>query len=213
MSADGRGSFGARLRGYRISAGLTQEALADRAGLSVRGIADLERGARRFPYFHTLRRLTEALELAPGDRVALVAAGQRRPGSAEAGSLSAAARRCARCERENAPGARFCVGCGEPLEVACPACGAEAESADRFCHACGASRVALELGPTAVLPGDLASPGSTAPAAGLASAAAEGEHKQATVLFCQLADPAMLAERLGQEGMLAFLDFFIEQAE
>src|SRR6266511_3305538 len=109
MTAERRGSFGALLRGYRISAGLTQEALADRAGLSARGIADLERGARRFPHFHTLRRLAEALELAPDDRVALVAAGQRRPGSAEAGSPSAAARRCARCGRENAPGARFGV--------------------------------------------------------------------------------------------------------
>jgi class 3 adenylate cyclase/tetratricopeptide (TPR) repeat protein/transcriptional regulator with XRE-family HTH domain len=213
MTAEGRGSFGALLRRYRVSAGLTQEALADRAGLSVRGIADLERGARRFPYFDTLRRLAQALELAPDDRVALVAAGQRRPASGEAGSPSAAARRCARCGRENAPGARFCVGCGEPLEAACPACGAAAEPADRFCHACGASRVAPELGPTAVLPGDAASPGATAPPAGPASAAAEGERKQATVLFCQLADAALLAERLGQEGMLAFLDYFFEQAQ
>jgi class 3 adenylate cyclase/tetratricopeptide (TPR) repeat protein len=69
------------------------------------------------------------------------------------------------------------------------------------------------LDPTAVLPGDDASLGATAPPAGPASAAAEGEHKQATVLFCQLADSAMLAERLGQEGMLAFLDYFFEQAE
>jgi fatty-acyl-CoA synthase len=65
MTTERRGSFGERLRRYRISAGLTQEALADRAGLSVRGIADLERGARRFPHFHTMRRLAEALELAP----------------------------------------------------------------------------------------------------------------------------------------------------
>jgi len=213
MTAEGRGSFGALLRGYRISAGLTQEALADRAGLSVRGIADLERGARRFPYFHTLRRLAEALELAPHDRVALVAAGQRRPASAEAGSPSAAARRCARCERQNAPGARFCVGCGDPLEVACPACGAAAEPADRFCHACGASRVAPRLGPAAVPLGDAGSRGATAAPPGPALAAAEGEHKQATVLFCQLADAAMLAGRLGQEGMLAFLDWFFEQAQ
>jgi class 3 adenylate cyclase/transcriptional regulator with XRE-family HTH domain/tetratricopeptide (TPR) repeat protein len=210
MTAARRGSFGERLRRYRISAGLTQEALADRAGLSVRGIADLERGARRFPHFHTMRRLAEALELAPDDRVALMAAGQRRPESAEAGSPSATPRRCARCERENALGARFCVGCGEPLEVACPACGAAAEPTDRFCHACGASRVAPESGPTGALPGGAVSPGATA---GPASAAAEGEHKQATVLFCQLADSAMLAERLGQERMLAFLDYFFEQAE
>jgi transcriptional regulator with XRE-family HTH domain len=39
--------FGSLLRRYRTSAGLTQEELAERAGLSRRGIADLERGARR----------------------------------------------------------------------------------------------------------------------------------------------------------------------
>jgi class 3 adenylate cyclase/tetratricopeptide (TPR) repeat protein len=42
---------------------------------------------------------------------------------------------------------------------------------------------------------------------------AEGEHKQATVLFCQLAGAAALTDRLGQDGMLAFLDSFFEQAE
>src|SRR5438270_12055778 len=34
---------------YRIVAGLTREALAVQSGLSARGIADLERGARRLP--------------------------------------------------------------------------------------------------------------------------------------------------------------------
>ena len=36
------------LRRYREAAGLTQETLAQRAGLSARGISDLERGARQF---------------------------------------------------------------------------------------------------------------------------------------------------------------------
>jgi class 3 adenylate cyclase/tetratricopeptide (TPR) repeat protein/transcriptional regulator with XRE-family HTH domain len=213
MTVEGRGNFGAHLRRYRASAGLTQEALAERAGLSVRGIADLERGARRFPHFHTLKCLAEALELAPDDRVALMAAGQRRPESAEAGTSSASARRCSRCERENAAGARFCVGCGELLVAACPACGAAAEPADRFCHACGASLVGVESEATARLPGDAAISGATGPAEDSGSVPVEGEHKQATVLFCQLADSATLAERLGQEGMLAFLDFFFEQAK
>jgi class 3 adenylate cyclase/tetratricopeptide (TPR) repeat protein/DNA-binding XRE family transcriptional regulator len=197
MSAEARGSFGALLRRYRIAAELTQEALADRAGLSVRGIADLERGVRRFPHFHTLRCLAEALGLAPGDRVSFVAAGQRQPRSDAPESARVATWRCVRCEHENAPEARFCVECGGPRGVACPACGVLSDPADRFCHACGASRKA---------------------AAGLAgrapvlATAAEGEHKQATVLFCQLADAAALGDRLGQEGMLSFLDSFFEQA-
>ena len=62
MSALSEG-FGASLRGYRLSAGLTQEELAERAGLSARGIQDLERGVRRAPHADTARRLASALEL------------------------------------------------------------------------------------------------------------------------------------------------------
>jgi class 3 adenylate cyclase/tetratricopeptide (TPR) repeat protein/transcriptional regulator with XRE-family HTH domain len=203
-TSDGRDGFGAQLRRYRIAAGLTQEALADRAGLSVRGIADLERGVRRFPHFHTLRRLVEALELSPPDRAALMFAGQRRPESTEP-AASSTPWRCARCERENAPVARFCVGCGRPVELACSACGRMGDQADRFCHACGASLVTgapAEPAPVQA-EGQPVEPPLTV---------AEGEHKQATILFCQLADPGALAERLGQERMLAFLDRFFTQA-
>ena len=40
-------TFGTLLRGQRLAVGVTQEQLAELAGLSVRGIQDLERGARR----------------------------------------------------------------------------------------------------------------------------------------------------------------------
>src|SRR5919197_3069191 len=146
MTGDETG-FGGRLRRYRITAGLTQEALAERAGLSVRGIADLERGARRFPHVDTIRRLADALELAPADRAALVASGQRAGGSVEPVPPSAPSRPCPRCERENPPAARFCIGCGKPLELACPGCGAPAQPTARFCPACGTA-----LLPTAVAP-------------------------------------------------------------
>ncbi|HEY3059541.1 MAG TPA: tetratricopeptide repeat protein [Chloroflexota bacterium] len=54
-------AIGAALRRHRIAAGLTQEELAEKAGLSTRGIQDLERGARRAPHPETLRRLSHAL--------------------------------------------------------------------------------------------------------------------------------------------------------
>jgi branched-chain amino acid transport system substrate-binding protein len=44
-------------------AGLTQEALATRAGVSVRAISDLERGVNRSPQPATLQLLTQALQL------------------------------------------------------------------------------------------------------------------------------------------------------
>jgi predicted ATPase len=69
--------FGALLREHRLAAGLTQEALAERSRLSVRAVADLERGVRRYPYADTLDRLAAALELTPEQRAALAAAGRR----------------------------------------------------------------------------------------------------------------------------------------
>ena len=69
------------LQRHRRAAGLTQEALAERAGLSVRAISDLERGARRAPYRHTVAQLAAALGLAAPDRARLEAARRRRRGT------------------------------------------------------------------------------------------------------------------------------------
>ena len=57
-------NFGDLLRGHRLAAGLTQEALAERAGLSAHGIQKLERGAAH-PYRDTAQRLIAALQLEP----------------------------------------------------------------------------------------------------------------------------------------------------
>ena len=56
-------SFGALLRQHRVLAGLTQEALAQRAGLSRRTISDLERGVNQTPQAGTLDLLVPALQL------------------------------------------------------------------------------------------------------------------------------------------------------
>ena len=67
-------SFGELLRRYRMAARLTQEQLAERAGLSTRGVQDLERGLRRSPYPDTTRRLAEGLGLADHERAQLLGA-------------------------------------------------------------------------------------------------------------------------------------------
>ena len=51
------------LRQQRLAAGLTQEDLAERSGVSVRAIADLERGRTRKPYPSSVRSLVRALGL------------------------------------------------------------------------------------------------------------------------------------------------------
>ena len=64
-------SFAVLLRRHRIAIGLSQEALAERAGLSARAVSDLERGARRAPYRETVRLLVDALQLSDADRVSV----------------------------------------------------------------------------------------------------------------------------------------------
>jgi transcriptional regulator with XRE-family HTH domain len=66
--------FGAILRRLRVTAGLSQEALAERAGLSADAIAALERGRRSRPRAFTLGVLADALGLGPEDRARLAAA-------------------------------------------------------------------------------------------------------------------------------------------
>jgi LuxR family maltose regulon positive regulatory protein len=68
-------SFGALLRRHRVDSGHSQEALAERARLSARGISDLERGMRH-PQPGTVARLVEALALEPEERASFEAAGQ-----------------------------------------------------------------------------------------------------------------------------------------
>ena len=67
-------SFGAYLRRLRQTAGLTQEELASRAGLSPNAVSSLERGTRRRPQPHTVRSLSDALNLSEDERVSLLAA-------------------------------------------------------------------------------------------------------------------------------------------
>ncbi len=55
---------------------MSQEELADRAGLTAKAIGALERGERRRPYPHTVRALADALGLDEADRAELVAAGR-----------------------------------------------------------------------------------------------------------------------------------------
>jgi transcriptional regulator with XRE-family HTH domain len=69
-------SFSALLKRYRQAAGLSQEALAAKAGLSTRAVSDLERGIYHIPRYDTLRLLLEALAL-PEPQQALLRAAAR----------------------------------------------------------------------------------------------------------------------------------------
>ncbi len=66
--------FGSTLRRLRLSAGLSQEALAECAGVSARAVSDMERGLRKRPRPETLRLLADALVLSDADRALFYAA-------------------------------------------------------------------------------------------------------------------------------------------
>src|SRR5215471_5587266 len=79
-------TFGSLLRRARRTAGLSQEALAERAGISVDAISALERGLSRAPHQDTLELLAEALHLPAEERAQweLAVRGKRLPGAAPA---------------------------------------------------------------------------------------------------------------------------------
>jgi len=61
-----RNRFGKRLRLIRRFKDLTQEQLAERVGVSVKFIGNIERG-RSAPSFETLEKLAEVLEVSVDD--------------------------------------------------------------------------------------------------------------------------------------------------
>ena len=89
----GQARPGEWLRQQRVAAGLTQEDLAERSGVSVRAIADLERGRTRKPYPSSVRALARALGLpdAAGDElVARYRAERGGPADAASGTTEPA---------------------------------------------------------------------------------------------------------------------------
>lgn len=68
--------FGELLRRHRRAAALTQEELAERAGLSVRAIKALEGGERTKPHRDTIRLLADALQFTDEERSAFETAGR-----------------------------------------------------------------------------------------------------------------------------------------
>ncbi len=71
--------FGKLLRHYRLAAGLSQEALAERARVSAFAISALERGHRRKPQSKTLALLAEALALDAEQRALFESAARSAP--------------------------------------------------------------------------------------------------------------------------------------
>jgi tetratricopeptide (TPR) repeat protein/DNA-binding XRE family transcriptional regulator len=82
-------TFGRLLRERRIAAGFTQEQLAERAGLGIRTIRDLERDRVRRPHRESIALLATALGLASEARDELARAGRQPPVRPAPGAVAA----------------------------------------------------------------------------------------------------------------------------
>jgi predicted ATPase/DNA-binding XRE family transcriptional regulator len=71
--------FARTIRDYRVRTGLSQEELAERAGVSTRAVSDMDRGLRRNPRPETLRLIADALGLESEDRARFFASAHTVP--------------------------------------------------------------------------------------------------------------------------------------
>lgn len=78
LAPGGRTPLAELLRGHRLRAGLTQAELAQRAGIGVRTVRDLERGRSSRPQRTTVELLADALGLTDGPRAAFLTTARGR---------------------------------------------------------------------------------------------------------------------------------------
>jgi class 3 adenylate cyclase len=120
---------------------------------------------------------------------------------------------CPHCDAAIPVGARFCGQCGHLLETACPACGADTGAGQQFCMACGHDltrpdppKGAKSRRPTAT--GERTSAARAADDEPMD----EGERRQATVVFSDLAGYTALTERRDPEDVEALLTLIKREA-
>jgi class 3 adenylate cyclase/tetratricopeptide (TPR) repeat protein len=113
---------------------------------------------------------------------------------------------CSRCQHENPPASNFCLGCGARLGASCGACGNDLPAGSRFCNKCGAPVSDESAGAARGASAESYTPKHLADKILTSKSALEGERKQVTVLFVDIAESTRLAERLDPEGMHELLD-------
>jgi len=118
--------------------------------------------------------------------------------------------RCPYCDKDNPAQARFCLQCGSRLALVCQKCGAELPLDARFCSACGApvdtpppdrlAEALKRLAPKEYVERLLASRGHVAP-----------EHRNVTILFCDIRGSSAIASQLDPEEMLEVVNGAFER--
>jgi class 3 adenylate cyclase/tetratricopeptide (TPR) repeat protein len=125
--------------------------------------------------------------------------------------------RCPSCGFDNPEGMNFCGRCGTKLTPRCPQCGFENPAGFAFCGKCGTSLTGqappLQPQPLAPRPRVLQSytPRHLAEKILTARSALEGERRQVTVLFADLAGFTTMAEKLDPEEVHQIMDHCFER--
>ena len=123
---------------------------------------------------------------------------------------------CPKCQAENPEGMKFCGGCGAKLETICQHCNFSNPPQFKFCGECGqslpvpasASPVPPPIDPITKLKRYL--PTGLAEKILAQRDRIEGERRQITVLFCDLAGYTPLTEKLGPEDAYGLMDRVFE---
>jgi hypothetical protein len=118
--------------------------------------------------------------------------------------------KCGSCGSENSPEGRFCEQCGTPLEAHCPECGAGVGLTARYCGSCGCRLATAEgarssaaasagtpkptRGANEKVARSLHTPSRLAEKILAGRSAMEGERRQVTVLFGDIAGFTAMAE-------------------
>ena len=121
--------------------------------------------------------------------------------------------KCPKCESDNREGVKFCEECGAKFELVCPSCKAKIPLGKKFCGECGQNLTP----PTEQAPKEFSFdqkiqkiqkylPKGLTEKILSQKDRIEGERKQVTVMFCDMAGFTSLSEKLDPEKAYAIID-------
>ena len=124
---------------------------------------------------------------------------------------------CPKCQFENVDGAKFCNECGCKLEISCPECSKINPPGSKFCNECGQNLTSPQEPIEKELSFDEKIdkiqrylPKGLAEKILSQRDRIEGERKQVTVMFCDMAGFTPLVEKLGSESAYDIMDQIYE---
>jgi class 3 adenylate cyclase len=119
--------------------------------------------------------------------------------------------KCARCQHDNEPGAKFCEECAAPFAQTCARCGRPLSPAARFCPECAHPTArSVDPVPRFESPGTY-TPRHLAEKILTSKSGLEGERKQVTVMFADLRGSMELLADRDPEDARRLLDPVLEQ--